>query len=114
MMTMNGIRAQGGLSGTTRGPQPTQGYTPSYGNALPGTQAPQPMALGRAGGPTPQAGMGLAGSTASHYAQARMQPGMMNTGMQAPRQQPQLPPQQAPQFDPNDPNNAALFGYMNG
>lgn len=86
-------RAGGGLAGTSR-----------YDANIPSAQ---PM------GPTQPPGVGMMGSLQRqpNYAQTTT----AQTGVQPGQQMPSAVPQQAPlQFDPNDPRNAALAGYMNG
>lgn len=100
--SINGINASrmGGLGGTRRPPlQPQQ-------QAMP--QAPtMPQGTGMMGSqPYAQpARAGLAGTMATGGGMTGVQPGHAGRPLQGP----------APlQFDPNDPENAALAGYMNG
>jgi hypothetical protein len=135
--SINGLRAAGGLGGTTRQTPATFGAQPAGGFNAQGQQV-QPQATANP----------FAAPTASYNRNAGMQstnPGMQKelgamfgtsagagqTAVRNPAAAPQMiqqsfnggvnpgaaPQQQLPtapavQFDPNDPNNAALAGYM--
>jgi hypothetical protein len=105
--TMNGINAArtGGLEGTRR--LPLAGQQP-----LPGTPLPQPQAGTYAQPQNPRQGlMGTAPALAGSGMYASAQP---QTGIQPGRPPAPYQASPGPQFDPNDPRNAALAGYMNG
>lgn len=130
---MNGIRASrvGGMMGTNRlaprPPQQSPNASPNYGNPY----ADQPMGAGSQGS-TPSTAAdgpgvaGMMGSRAVPYNQGFNRPQQFNQqnmgyegatvgsgvapGLRGPAV-PQAAP--TPDFDPNDPNNAALVGYMN-
>jgi hypothetical protein len=129
--SMNGIRGArvaGGMLGTNRlaRPQPQQSPTDqNYGNPY----ANQPMGAGSQGS-TPSTAAdspvgGMMGSAPIRpFAGARVPAAVQNyegyqgptegsgvaPGMRGPAVPQAAPP---PAFDPNDPNNAALVGYMN-
>ncbi len=105
MATMNGVRRTGqrvGLAGTTP-PAGTgmMGTTPE-GRSMAGYVPPANGPSGR--GPVAQVPYG------GMAANAPRGPG---DGVRMPMPQQQLPMPAQPQFDPNDPRNAALAGYMN-
>ena len=120
--TMNGVNAaraaapvaqsrpqpmSGGMQGTNMTPNDPN-YQPSYGNALPGTTAAQPPP----GPPPPPPGAGahLAGNINGGMMGTRPNVDLRQVGADPAGPVPQGAP--PPGFDPNDPNNAALAGYM--
>ncbi len=120
--TMNGINAaSGGLSGTRRAPirQPVtwspEGPAGSHGPTMPTSAAP-PAAdthlytrAGLAG--TQMAGGDTSNSSYGMSPYRDIVPGGVKPGREW--RTPLAGPEPI-QFDPNDPNNAALAGYMNG
>lgn len=99
-----------GMAGTEQAQQP--------GAGMMGT-SPQPYALSQYGGfvnppqqpQQPQQGRQMASAGPVAAAGFTQDP---NSGSRAGMQMPPQPQQAGPQFDPNDPQNAALAGYMNG
>lgn len=121
--TMNGIRAartagaarpqtqqnMGGQIPMPAGMPPS--LTPRPATPLPGTGMMGTHAAAFQGMQAPPAANGFAQEKVNHAAYMAPRP---DTGVRPGVQGPQLQGPAPTQFDPNDPENAALAGYMNG
>lgn len=127
--TMNGLNMArtGGLGGTRRMPLPSRPATHPVDPGAQYTPPPSPMgAVGPSRPVTYSSPVNPAASAYSSNARAGIGGTMapivngMNMGVAkrptgpAPNAVDAAGGNPAPQFDPNDPNNAALVGYMNG
>ncbi len=125
--SFNAVRAAGGMQGTTRAARPTaEAWQPAGATRVPsdvplpvpgGIQPLSPQAAIRspygpqnAGGGSGMMASRSHGGAAQYINQGQTLGGGVMPGAPAPQLQGPAPVK----FDPNDPNNAALAGYMNG